>query len=76
VYAHGRFSSKKFSICSSPLGVSLDNLIKRAPDYADLRRVDGGLGAEDERDRIGDLLLRAGLVVNIEKRRIDRYYPG
>jgi hypothetical protein len=32
VYAHRRLSSEKFSICSSPVGVSLgDNLVKRAP---------------------------------------------
>jgi hypothetical protein len=39
----------------------LDSRRGCAVDCADLRRVDGGLGAEAARDRIGDLLLHAGL---------------
>jgi hypothetical protein len=40
---------------------------QRAVDRTDLRRVNGGLGGEAERDRVGDLLFQASLVVNVEK---------
>src|ERR1700738_3495601 len=69
-------SAHASSLADRPRAGHLGHHRRRAVDYADLRRVDGGLGAEAERDHIGDLLLRAGLVVNIEKRRIDRRYPG
>jgi hypothetical protein len=38
--------------------------------------VDGGLGGEAHRHRCGDLLLEAGLVVQVEKGRIDRRYAS
>ena len=45
---------------------------QRRVDRADLRGVNGGLGGEAERHRGSDLLLQAGLVVQIEEWGVDR----
>src|ERR1700722_7754422 len=48
---------------------------QRSVDRADLRWVNGGLGAEAERHRSGDLLLQAGFIVEVEEWGVDRRYP-
>src|ERR1700690_4009982 len=47
---------------------------QRRVDRRYLAGMDGGLGGEAERHRGGDLLLQAGLVVQIEERGVDRGY--
>ncbi len=49
---------------------------ERYVDRADLGGVNGGLGGEAERHRGGDLLRQAGVVMEIEKRRVDRRYAA
>src|SRR5580658_2300153 len=48
---------------------------QRGIDRADLRGVNGGLGAEAERHRGGYFLLQAAFIVKIEEWGVDRHNP-